>query len=116
MTGDNNFREAIAFFQAGRFHYVWGGLKELVRNQPKNVAALNLLSVLLTHLKRYTEAEYYIKAALELNSNSDATLYNYGIILKSLKRPIEALERFSQALSINATVAETWNNRGTILN
>ena len=54
--------------------------------------------------------------ALKLNSNSDATFYNYGLILKALNRPNEALERFSQALSINATVAETWNNRGTILN
>jgi len=90
--------------------------KEVLRHEPKHVAALNLLSVLLTHLGRCAEAEPYIKLALKLNSNSDATFYNYGLILKALNRPNEALERFSQALSINATVAETWNNRGTILN
>jgi tetratricopeptide (TPR) repeat protein len=57
------------------------------------------LSVLLTHLKRFAEAEPYIKST-ELNPNSDATLYNYGIIRKSLNRPAEALERLSHALSI----------------
>ena len=115
-SSDGNFRQAIASFQAGRLNDAERQFKEVLRDQPKHVAALNLLSVLLMHLGRYTEAELYIKAALELNSNSDATLYNYGIILKSLKRPIEALDRFSQALSINATVPETWNNRGTVLN
>ena len=113
---DNNFKKAIASFQAGKLYDAERCFKEVLRHQPKHVAVLNLLSVLLTHLKRYTEAEAYIKAALELNSNSDTTFYNYGLILKALKRPNEALERFSQALSINATVAETWNNRGTVLN
>ena len=90
--------------------------KEVLQHQPKDVAALNLLSVVLTVLKNYAEAEIYIKSALKLNSNSDTTLYNYGIILKFLNRPSEALERFTQALSINGTIAETWNNRGTVLN
>ena len=113
---NNNFKQAIALFQSGKLDDAERRFKEVLRDQPKHVAALNLLSVLLTHLKRYTEAEPYIKMALELNSNSDATFYNYGLLLKELKRPNEALERFSQALSINATVAETWNNRGTVFN
>ena len=88
----------------------------VLQSQPTHVAALNLLSVVLSQLGRCAEAEAYIQAALKLNSKSDATFYNYGLILKALKRPDEALERFSQALSINSAVAETWNNRGTIQN
>jgi protein O-GlcNAc transferase len=114
--GDNNFKQAMALFQAGRLNDAERYFKKVLRHLPKHVAALNLLGVLLTQLKRYTEAELYIKAALKLNSNSDVTFYNYGLILKALQRPNEALERFSQALSINATVAETWNNRGTVFN
>src|SRR5664279_4736709 len=116
LSSDDSFKQAIASFQAGRLNDAERHFKEVLRHQPKHVAALNLLSVLLTHLERCAEAEPYIKSALKLNSNSDATFYNYGLILKALKRPNEALERFSQALSINATVAETWNNRGTVLN
>ena len=113
---DDSLKQAIASFQTGRLSDAERHFKEVLRHEPNHVAALNLLSVLLTHLGRCAEAEPYIKLALKLNSNSDATFYNYGLILKALNRPNEALERFSQALSINATVAETWNNRGTILN
>ena len=116
LSSDEYFKQAIASFQAGRLNDAERQFKEVLRHQPKHVAALNLLSVVLTHLKRYAEAETYVKLALEVNSNSDSSLYNYGIILKSLHREIEALEYFSRALSINATVAETWNNRGTVLN
>jgi tetratricopeptide (TPR) repeat protein/SAM-dependent methyltransferase len=113
---DDNFKEAIASFQAGRLNDAERCFKQVLRDQPKHVAALNLLSVLLTHLKRYDEAERYVKSALEVNSSSEATLYNYGIILKALKRPIEALERFNEALAINAVDADTWNNCGAVLN
>jgi protein O-GlcNAc transferase len=113
---DDRLKQAIASFQTGKLSDAERLFKEVLRHEPNHVAALNLLSVLLTHLGRCVEAEAYISQALKLNSNSDATFYNYGLILKKLKRPNEALERFSQALSINATVAETWNNRGTVLN
>jgi len=113
---DGNFKEAIASFQAGRLNDAERCFKQVLRDQPKHVAALNLLSVLLTHLKRYGEAERYAKSALEVSSSSEATLYNYGIILKALKRPIEALERFNEALAINAANADTWNNCGAVLN
>ena len=116
LSSDDIFKQAIASFQAGRLNDAERHFKEVLRHQPNHVAALNLLSVLLTRLGRCGEAEPYIKLALKLNSNSDATFYNYGLILKALNRPNEARERFSQALAINATVAETWNNRGTILN
>ena len=67
---------------------------------PKHVAGLNLLGILLTKLGRLEEAETYLQRALKENATSDATFYNYGIILKALKKPIDALERFSQALAI----------------
>ncbi len=115
-SSDHDLSQAIASFRSGKLSDAEQCFKEVLRHQPKNIAALNLLSVLLSHQKRYIEAEVYIKAALEVNLSSDATFYNFGLILKALKRRNEALERFSQALSINATVAETWNNRGTVLN
>ena len=116
MTSERLFRDALTSFQGGKFVDAEQRFKQVLRHEPTHVATLNLLSILLTHLKRFAEAEPYIKKAMELTPNSDATLYNYGIILKSLNRPAEALERFTHALSINPNLAETWNNRGTILN
>ncbi|HEY6859607.1 MAG TPA: tetratricopeptide repeat protein, partial [Pseudolabrys sp.] len=48
----NNFKQAIALFQAGNLNDAERCFKQVLRHQPKHVAALNLLSVLLTHLKR----------------------------------------------------------------
>jgi predicted Zn-dependent protease len=95
------FRNAIAAFQAGKLADAERYFKEILQHQPRHVATLNLLSVLLVRLERYTEAERYIIAALEAESRSDVTFYNYGIILKALKRPIEALRRFNGALAID---------------
>jgi predicted O-linked N-acetylglucosamine transferase (SPINDLY family) len=91
-------------------------LKQVLRAEQRNVAALNLLAIVLMQLGRLAEAESYFQRALKEQPRSDATLYNYGIALKALNRPAEALERFNQAAAINAGVAETWNNRGTVLN
>jgi predicted O-linked N-acetylglucosamine transferase (SPINDLY family) len=110
------FGRATASFRAGNLHGAEHSFKEVLRQDPRHLAALNLLGIVLTHVKKYEEAEPYLRSALQLNPGSDATLYNYGIILKALNRPKEALERFSQALAVNATIAATWNNRGTVLN
>jgi predicted O-linked N-acetylglucosamine transferase (SPINDLY family) len=112
---DETFRQALTLFQAGKTKEAEQAFKKLLRKQPRHVAGLNLLAVLLTQLGRYGEAERYAKLALDENAASDVTFYNYGIILKNLKRPAEALERFDQALAINSTVAETWSNRGVVL-
>jgi tetratricopeptide (TPR) repeat protein/SAM-dependent methyltransferase len=103
-------------FQEGRLNDAEQQFKQVLRDQPKHLGALNVLSVLLAHLERYAEAERYIKIAVEINSSSAVTFYNYGLILNALKRPTEALERFNEALAIDATEAGTWNSCGVVLN
>ena len=113
---DETFRYALAALQAGKANDAERLFKELLNVDPKHVAGLNLLGILLIKLGRFEEAESYLGRALKENATSDTTFYNYGIVLKALRRPRDALERFSQALAINAKVAETWNNRGTVFN
>ena len=110
------FQRALAALRTGRVNDAEKLLKEVLRADPRDVAALNLLAILLMQLGRFAEAETYLRRALQEQPKSDATLYNYGITLKALNRPAEALERFTQAAAINAAVAETWNNRGTVFN
>ena len=113
---NETFGHALAAFQAGKVHDAERLFKKFLRVHPRHVAGLNLLSILLTQLGKFKEAEHYVRLALKENATTDTTFYNYGIILKALQRPAEALERFNQALAINAAVAETWNNRGTVYN
>jgi protein O-GlcNAc transferase len=107
---------AMAALQVRNFKDAERLFKDVLRAQPKHVAALNLLGVVLTQLGKFAEAETYLRLALQEYPKSDATLYNYGIVLKALNRPVEALDRFSQALQLNPNAVETWSNRGTVFN
>jgi predicted O-linked N-acetylglucosamine transferase (SPINDLY family) len=115
-SADEMFRQGLSAMQARDVAAAEQAFRRTLQLQSRHIGALNLLTVLLTSLCRFEEAEHYARFALNENATSDVTLYNYGLILKALKRPAEALERFSQALKINPSVASTWNNRGTVLN
>jgi len=116
VTENEAFQRAVTALRSGHIEDAQRLFKQVLRKQPKHVAALNLLGIVLTQLGRFAEAETYLRRALQENANSDATLYNYGIVLKALHRPAEALQRFTEALQINPAAAETWNNRGTVFN
>jgi predicted O-linked N-acetylglucosamine transferase (SPINDLY family) len=110
------FQGAFAAFQQGRLDVAERDFRKILRKDPKNIGALNLLAIILLSRQQHSEAEPHLKAALRLDTKSDATFYNYGLVLKALGRPDEALRRFSQALTINPAHAESWNNRGTVHN
>ncbi len=115
-SGEDAFGRALAALRAGQADEAERSFKNLLSAQPRHVAGLNLLGILLIQLGRFAEAEQYLKRASKENATSDVTFYNYGVCLKALNRPSEALERFGQALAINPNVADTWNYRGSVLN
>ncbi len=116
FADDAKFRRALAALQTRNFADAERLFKDILRAQPKHVAALNLLGATLMQTGRFAEAEIYLQSALKEYPKSDATLYNYGLVLKALARPVEALNCFCQALALNPNAAETWNNRGTVFN
>ncbi len=56
FSSEDSFKQAIVSFQTGRLSDAERLFKEVLRHQPKNVATLNLLSVVLTITERYAEA------------------------------------------------------------
>ena len=115
-SAEEMFCQAVSAMRAGNIGGAERAFKDALRLQPRHIGALNLITVLLTTLGRFEEAEHYVTLALNEDRTSDVTFYNYGLILKALNRPDEALERFNQALKINPSIASTWNNRGTVFN
>lgn len=110
------FKRAMFSFQQGRLDEAERQFKQLLRKEPRQPAALNILAVILMSQKRYGEAEPHLQTAVKVGATTDATFYNYGLVLKALGRPDEALERFTQAITLNPGNADSWNNRGTVLN
>jgi predicted O-linked N-acetylglucosamine transferase (SPINDLY family) len=90
--------------------------RDVLRVDSAHVPALNLMTVVLMSMERFSEAETFIARAVKLNQSSDVSFYNYGLISKRLHKPHQALEQFSKALRLNQNVPETWNNRGTVFN
>jgi predicted O-linked N-acetylglucosamine transferase (SPINDLY family) len=116
MSESETFLHALSALRIGRAAEAERLFKELLKAEPRHVAGLNLLAVLMTKAERFVEAESYIRRALDENSSSDVSFYNYGIILKALNRPDEALGQLGHALRINPAIPQTWNMRGMILN
>jgi predicted O-linked N-acetylglucosamine transferase (SPINDLY family) len=115
-ANDKVLKEALFALSGKRFLEAERLFKRFLKNQPSHVGALNLLTVALMSMNRFSEAETFIAKAVALYYSSDTSYYNYGLILRNLNRPSEALEQFNIALRINSNVPDTWNNRGTVLN
>jgi predicted O-linked N-acetylglucosamine transferase (SPINDLY family) len=115
-TTEATFQKAIKAMNSERPVEAEALFKDVLKRQPDNVAALNLLTIVLMNMKRYVEAEKFISKAVELNQGSDASYYNFGLISKALNKPHQALKQFDNALRLKAQSPETWNNRGTVFN
>jgi protein O-GlcNAc transferase len=112
---DELMREGITALSRHKWSDAEKLFSRIVEEYPKHVGALNLLTVALMNMGRFTEAEGFISEAIYLHPDSDVSLYNYGLILKRLNKPELALRQFDRALRLKPDVAETWNNRGTVL-
>jgi|GEM_PF-888886 len=108
--------EAVSALNNRDFRTAEKGLRKIVKLDSTHVPALNLLTVVLMSLDRFSEAEPFIAKAVKLNTRSDASFYNFGLISKHLNKPQQALEQFTKAIELNSGAPETWNNRGTIFN
>src|SRR5262245_48957917 len=113
---EQTFQAALTALNERRIYDAERLFRAVIQDKPKNVAALNLLTVLLMGMERFAEAEEFIEKAVKLNQNSDVSFYNYGTILKRLGKATRAKLQFDKALQLNPNVYETWNNRGTVFN
>ncbi|WP_426440661.1 tetratricopeptide repeat protein [Bradyrhizobium genosp. P] len=110
------FRDALAAFHGKDLVRAERLFSRVLKVDPANVAALNLITIVLMTMERFAEAERHVEKATSLNPNSDVSFYNYGLICKRLNKPKRALEQFNKALALNSSVAETWNSRGAVYN
>lgn len=73
-------------------------LKQILQKDPNNVEALNALGYsLLNYPERYTEAESYLKKALELHPDEAVIIDSYGWLLFKQGKHQQALEHLQKA-------------------
>ncbi len=88
-------------------------LNKILKQDPKNVAALNALGYTLTEkTTRYSEAESYLKQALELEPDAGSIIDSYGWLKfkqgnfqAALKHLLHAREKLKDTSAENETIA-----------
>ena len=111
---DGLLQKGMAALQSGRLRDAERCFRQAVEIAPRHFGALNLLTVALTGLERFDEAETIAERALRIDASSDATHYNYGTVLKHNNKLEQAIAAFDAALAINPRHVKALNNRGAV--
>lgn len=80
--------------------------KEILRTDPQNFNALQLLGYMKYQTGNFVEAESFIEKALKIYKESEVVLHNYGLVLCALGKFEESIEYFNKTLKINNTLTK----------
>jgi protein O-GlcNAc transferase len=87
----------------------------ILKKQPANFDARQLLGVLLSHQGQNAEALKHFEAALKLNPRDPGVWLNTGNAFAKLGRSADAMNCFDKALTIRPDYPEAHNNRGNAM-
>ena len=107
--------QAIAARQQGHFEAAEKACRDLIRDEPDNGAALNLLGALLLETGRAAEAEIVIRKCLTIDPESDVALHNLGLALGATGRTDQALHYFARAIANQPDFVNAYYNLGLAL-
>jgi len=107
-------QKAIAYFQARNWQAADETCRELLRRNPGNHMAMNLLGIVLTNKPDFAEAEKYVLAAIKIKPNEPEYYSNLGLILKEQDKWDTSFDAFAKACKINPHDAESLYNLGTV--
>ena len=105
-------QQALAMIHGGRPAQASALLNEVLRREPLNFNALQLLGHIALQAADYPAAERWLSAARAVNAASPAVHSNLGVALLALHRPAEALECCDRALALKPQYPEAFCNRG----
>jgi Flp pilus assembly protein TadD len=108
-------QEAVACHQAGQLDAARKAYERLLRKNPKDPDALNLLGVLFASQGDLTKGIQLMRRAISVLPHFPDAMSNLGKALLDSGQPEAALESCDRALALAPDGAETNNNRGNAL-
>ena len=97
---DQILQNAWRLHQAGNLHEAARLYQEVLRTNPRNFNALQLLGYVHFQRGEFADSERIMEKAIRINPHSVDALYNRGCALQALERPKEALQCFGRALTV----------------
>jgi len=108
-------QQAGAFCKAGQWGEAEQVCRALLKAQPDNFEALNLMGIIASKTQRNREAAELIVRAISVRPDQAVAHLNLGNIFLSLQRPAEALDSIERSLQLNPNDARAYNDRGNAL-
>jgi predicted O-linked N-acetylglucosamine transferase (SPINDLY family) len=108
-------QNAWRLHQAGNLNEAARLYQEVLRTNPRNFNALQLLGFVHFQRGEFSDAERIMEKAIRINPSSVDALYNRGCALQALDRPKEALQCFGKALTVKPDFVPALVNRGNVL-
>lgn len=101
MTTHPTLQRALEDARSGKLDKAMASLKMLLRAQPKNTDAMQLLALLLTQCGQTQQAVIQLERAVALAPQVAGYRSNLGNALTGLRRYREAIAQYEQALAID---------------
>ena len=108
-------QEEIALHQQGRLAEAEAQYKAILKVQPQQVDALQLLATIAAQQQSYVEAVELFDQVLEINPLHAVAYSNRGYALRELKQYEEAVSSYNKALLLKPDYADAYYNRGITL-
>jgi protein O-GlcNAc transferase len=112
---DEEFQRALSALQTGNLKDAERRFKNLVRDKPQDVAALNLLGLVLGRLGRNVEAVDSYDRALALAPNSFESWFGRGMTLIAAARHQDAIASFDRAIAAKPDITQVHLLRAKLL-
>lgn len=116
MSIADKLQRAVQFHQAGNLADAGQLYQEILREDPDQVDALNLLGVVLSVAGKLDAAVTLLTRASELAPDFAGPFVNLGNVLQAQGRLEEAVDAFQKGLTLAPEQAETANNLASALN
>lgn len=87
----------------------------VLKRDPENVHALNLLGMLCVNANRATEAVRFISRALAVDGNDPDAHANIALAYKDAGQPRQAVRHFRESVRLNPRNPVAYNNLGNVL-
>jgi protein O-GlcNAc transferase len=109
------FQQAITMLNQGRLELARDCLEKIIKLNPKQFDALNLLGIIAAEFKEFNLAESLFENAIKLNPKNAVFYCNAGNALKELKQFDKAIDYYDKAIKLKKDYALAYLNRSIAL-
>ena len=106
---------AIKLYQTGELQQAEGICRQVIRQDPENAEALNLLGVIAHQFGNHDTASELIRRAIEIKPGEANFYNNLGLVLTKQERHEDAMASYRRAIALNPNYPEAHYHLGNLL-